>query len=130
MERAPCSDSKIGGMRGWASLASLMAIVVVQPGRLPAESIAVRYREGTGHGFLALRTLEGKILAAGDLTQTVRKNEVVSRLVFRFRDGSIDDDTATFSQERDFRLISDHHVQKGPSFPIQRMFRSMPLPGR
>jgi hypothetical protein len=104
-------------MRGWARLISLVAIVVLQLGALRAEPIPVRYREGTEHGFLAVRTLEGKILAAGDLTQTVRKNDVVSRLVFRFRDGSVDDETATFSQQQDFRLISDHHVQKGPSFP-------------
>ncbi len=104
-------------MREWVRLISLLAIVLLQPGALPAEPIPVRYREGTNHGFLALRTLEGKILAAGDLIQTVRKNVVVSRLVFRFRDGSVDDETATFSQEHDFRLISDHHVQKGPSFP-------------
>ena len=96
---------------------SLLAIVLVQSGGLPAEPIPVRYREGTMHGFLALRTLEGKILAAGDLTQTIRKNEVMSRLVFRFKDGSIDDETTIFSQQQDFRLISDHHVQKGPSFP-------------
>jgi hypothetical protein len=104
-------------MRGWARLLSLLAIVFFQPGGLPAEPIPVRYREGTMHGFLALRTLEGKILAAGDLTQTIRKNNVVSRLVFRFKDGSVDDETATFSQQQDFHLIRDHHVQKGPSFP-------------
>jgi hypothetical protein len=104
-------------MREWVRLISLLAIVLLQPGALPAEPIPVRYREGTNHGFLAVRTLEGKILAAGDLTQTVRKNVVVSRLVFRFRDGSVDDETATFSQEHDLQLISDHHVQRGPSFP-------------
>ena len=98
-------------------LISLLVTVLLQPGALPAEPIPVRYREGTNHGFLALRTLEGKILAAGDLTQTVRRNVVASRLVFRFRDGSVDDETATFSQEHNFQLISDHHVQKGPSFP-------------
>jgi hypothetical protein len=84
---------------------------------LAAEPVAVRFREGSIHGFLALRTLEGKILAAGDLTQTVRGNQVVSRLVFRFKDGSLDDETAVFSQQHDFRLIRYHHIQKGPSFP-------------
>src|SRR5438270_1336680 len=103
-------------MRGCARL-SLLAIVLLQPGALPAEPIPVRYLEGTIHGFLAVRTLDGKILGAGDLTQTVRKNDVVSRLVFRFKDGSVDDETATFTQNHDFRLIKDHHVQKGPSFP-------------
>src|SRR5438067_6299317 len=104
-------------MREWVRLISLLAIVLLQPGALPAEPIPVRYREGTIHGFLAVRTLEGKILATGDLTQTVRKNVVVSRLVFRFRDGSVDDETATFTQENEFHLISDHVVQKVPSFP-------------
>lgn len=95
----------------------VLAVVLLQPGHLPAESIPVRYREGSVHGFLALRTLEGKILAAGDLTQTVRGNQVVSRLIFHFKDGSVDDESAVFSQQHDFQLISDHHIQKGPSFP-------------
>jgi hypothetical protein len=100
-----------------ASLMKLGAVVLLQPGALLAEPVPVRYREGTVHGFLALRTLEGKILAAGDLIQTVRGNRVVSRLAFRFKDGSVDDETAVFSQEHNFRLVSDHHIQKGPSFP-------------
>src|SRR5689334_6135690 len=104
-------------MRIWARLISIVVISGLQSGVLPAEPIPVRYREGTEHGFLAVRTLEGKILASGDLSQTLKKNEVVSHLVFHFRDGSIDDETATFSQGREFRLIRDHHVQKGPSFP-------------
>jgi hypothetical protein len=42
---------------------------------------------------------------------------VESRLVFRFKDGSVDDEATTFTQGRNFRLIRDHHIQKGPSFP-------------
>jgi hypothetical protein len=56
-------------------------------------------------------------LQQGDLTQTVHGNRLVSRLVFRFNDGSIDDETAVFSQQGHFRLITDRHIQKGPSFP-------------
>ncbi len=40
----------------------------------------------------------------------------MSRLVFRFKDGSVDDETAVFTQRDCFRLISDHHIQKGPAF--------------
>src|SRR5436190_22940336 len=105
------------GMRRCARPIGLLAISLLQLGVLPAEPIPVRYPEGTNHGFLAVRTLDGKILAAGDLIQTVRKNEVVSRLIFRFKDGSVDDETATFSQQQNFRLLRDQHVQKGPSFP-------------
>jgi hypothetical protein len=43
---------------------------------------------------------------------------VTSRLVFRFRDGSIQDETTVFSQRRSFRLLSDHLVQRGPTFPL------------
>ncbi len=91
--------------------------MLLPPGHLPAELIAVRYPEGSIHGFLALRTLEGETLASGDLTQVIQGSRVVSRLVFRFRDGSVDDETTVFSQRGQFRLISDHHIQKGPAFP-------------
>jgi len=69
------------------------------------------------HGFLALSTMDGKILAPGDLIQVIRGNQVVSRLVFRFKDGSLDDETAIFTQRGSLRLVSDHHIQKGPAFP-------------
>ena len=51
------------------------------------------------------------------MTQVVHGDRVTSRLVFHFRDGSLDDDTTVFSQRGFFRLISDHHIQRGPSFP-------------
>jgi hypothetical protein len=86
-------------------------------GTLSAEPVAVRYREGTLHGFLVLRTLEGAVIANGDQVQVLRGDQVTSRLVFRFKDGSIDDETAVYSQHGIFRLISYHHIQKGPSFP-------------
>jgi hypothetical protein len=77
----------------------------------------VRHMEGTVHGFLVLRSKEGRVLAVGDLFQVVRGDRVTSRLLFRFKDGSVDDETAVFSQRGNFQLITDHHVQKGPSFP-------------
>jgi hypothetical protein len=95
----------------------LSVAILLQPGRLSAESIPVRYPEGTTHGFLALRSLEGKLLASGDLTEVIHGNQMVAHLVFRFKDGSLDDETTVFSQRGTFRLISNHHIQKGPSFP-------------
>jgi hypothetical protein len=77
----------------------------------------VRHVEGTIHGFLALRSKEGHVLAVGDLFQVVRGDRVTSRLLFRFKDGSVDDETAVFSQRGNFQLITDHHIQKGPAFP-------------
>ena len=82
-----------------------------------AEPVTVLYPEGSAHGYLALRSLDGKLLAAGDLIQTIHGGELTSRLTYRFKDGSIDDDTAVFTQAGQFRLVRDHHVQRGPSFP-------------
>ncbi len=77
----------------------------------------MRYPEGTLHGFLSIRSQEGRIIASGDLIQSVRGDQVNSRLTFHFKDGSTDDETTVFSQRGHLRLISDHHIQKGPSFP-------------
>jgi len=82
----------------------------------PASPIAVRYREGFIHGFLVLSTLDGVVIAAGDLTQVARGNQVTTQLVFHFKDGSRQEETTVFSQGGNFRLISYHLVQKGPSF--------------
>jgi hypothetical protein len=104
--------------RVWsASLAVLVAGgALLQPGAMSAAPVAVRHAEGLVHGFLALRTLAGDTLADGDLIQVARGDRVTSRLVFRFKDGSIHDETAVFSQRRNFRLLTDHLVQKGPAF--------------
>src|SRR5438105_9870596 len=82
-----------------------------------AEPVAVRHTEGLVHGFLTLRDLDGSLLADGDLFQVARGVRVTSRLVFHFKDGSLHDETAVFSQRGRFRLLTDHLVQKGPSFP-------------
>jgi hypothetical protein len=101
-------------LRCWSFIAVL--VCALQPGA-PAERIPVRYIEGTEHGFLALRSKEGRVLAVGDLFQLVRGDRVTSRLLFRFKDGSVDDETTMFSQRGNFQLITDRHIQKGPSFP-------------
>jgi hypothetical protein len=95
----------------------VMLASVVLVANLCADPIPVRHPQGSAHGFVALKTMAGKRIATGDMVQTVHGDRVTSRLIFHFRDGSIDDDTTVFSQRRTFRLISDHHVQRGPSFP-------------
>ena len=48
------------------SLTGLLISATLLPSRaLIAEPVAVRYVEGTVHGFLVLRSMEGKMLAAG-----------------------------------------------------------------
>ena len=67
---------------------------------LRAEPISVRYGQGSSHGFLALRTLDGKTIATGESTQVVNRDKVTARLVFRFKDGSVDDDVTVFTQDK------------------------------
>jgi hypothetical protein len=81
------------------------------------EPIPVKEKQGAMHGFLVLKSTQGKAIAVGDQLNVVERNQVRSRVTFHFRDGSIDDETSVFEQGAVFQLISDHHVQKGPSFP-------------
>lgn len=86
-------------------------------GALAGQTVVVRHAEGLVHGFLILTTLDGTPLADGDLIQTSRGDRVTTRLVFHFKDGSIHDETAVYSQRQRFRLMTNHLVQKGPTFP-------------
>jgi hypothetical protein len=84
---------------------------------LSAEPVAVHHPEGLVHGFLSLRSPEGRLLASGDLLQNIHAGRITSRLVFHFKDGSLSDETAVFTQQGDFQLLSDHTIHKGPAFP-------------
>ena len=52
---------------------------------LTAEQVRVRHMEGLMHGFLALRTLDGKRLAVGEMTQIAEGDRVTSRLIFALK---------------------------------------------
>jgi hypothetical protein len=84
---------------------------------LLAEPVEVRRSEGVLHGFLVLRTLDGERLADGDLIQVPSGGRVTTRLTFRFKDGSVHEESAVYTQRRHFRLLSARLVQKGPTFP-------------
>jgi hypothetical protein len=97
-------------------LLALATIVLLWTAAPFAEPVVVRHSEGLVHGFLSLRSPEGAVIASGDLTQNTRNGRVTSRLVYHFTDGSLQDETAVFSQRGHFQLISDRLVQKGPAF--------------
>ena len=101
--------------------ALVVCVALVCPRTLPGDPVGVRYTEGLVRGFLVLSTLEGAHLADGDLTQVERGGRVTTRLIFRFTDGSMRDETAVFSQRQHFKLLSHHVVQKGPSFKPQQL---------
>jgi hypothetical protein len=102
------------GLRCWLTVVALVCAFEFNAG---GEPVKVHNPEGTLHGFLSLTSADGQVLADGDLVQIVHRDRVTARLLFHFKDASIDDETAVFTQRGVFRLISDHHVQKGRYFP-------------
>ncbi len=102
--------------RAMAGLLILMTALLWQR-PLAASPVPVRFAEGSLHGFLTLSTPAGVLIASGDLLQIVRDGEVRSRLVFHFKDGSVHDETAVFTQRNVFTMQRYHLVQRGPVFP-------------
>ncbi|MFZ0301894.1 MAG: hypothetical protein WAL75_04385 [Terracidiphilus sp.] len=101
-------------LRSWALIAILACV------RLPAahaDPTPVRHVQGTIHGFLELRAGDGRVVASGDVLQVPHGDRVTTQTFFKFKDGSTDDETTVYSQHHIFQLITDHHIQKGPSFP-------------
>src|SRR5882757_10278264 len=102
--------ANLGRFRFWLLAALLTHTAPFEPILLSADQVPVRHVEGLMHGFLALRSLDGKRLADGEMTQIAEGDRVTSRLIFRFKDGSVYDDTTVFSQRGAFRVLSDHLV--------------------
>lgn len=94
----------------------LPLVCALKPNAL-ADPVPVRQAGGAIHGLIEMRSEDGRLVASGDITRVVRGDRITSRVVFHFRDGSIDDERTVFSQRRTLLLITDHHIQKGPSFP-------------
>ena len=67
-------------------------------------------------GFLAVRSASGAIIGHGDYSEAAVGDRVTTRLTLNFRDGSLDDETAVFTQHGTFQFVSDHHIQRGPFF--------------
>jgi|SRR5215831_4881156 len=105
------------------TLVSLLlgCLVLIPATKASAQPVRVRHLEGLTHGFLLLRDLDGNILAHGELDQVVNgKNGLVTTdMRFRFKDGSFYEEVTKFTQRRQFRLLTDKVVQKGPAFKQQ-----------
>jgi hypothetical protein len=94
------------------------ALAVMAVATAHASPVSVRFQEGVTRGFPVLRSVvDNETLAQGDLVQVARGDRVTSRLLFRFKDGSIHDETVVFLQRDVFTLLSYRLIQKGPSFP-------------
>jgi hypothetical protein len=95
-----------------------LSMILICTALIPAAAapVAVRHTEGLVHGFLVMSSMDGSPLAQGDLIQVAANNQVINHLVFRFKDGSVRDETAVYSQHGTFRLLSYRLTQKGPAF--------------
>jgi hypothetical protein len=83
-----------------------------------AAPVTPRFPEGGTHAFLVLRAAaDGRALAHGEVVAVPRGNRVHSRLVWRFRDGSFQDESTVFELRPALRLWSFKQVQRGPAFP-------------
>jgi hypothetical protein len=78
--------------------------------------VLVTHTEGIVHGFLLVRSAEGEPIADGDLSQIAHGERVTERMILRFKDGSLQDETTVYSQHGRFVLLSDHLIQRGPQF--------------
>jgi hypothetical protein len=94
----------------------ILVTMLLGPRPLPAAAVPVRFVEGATHGFLVLRTVDGALIASGDLLQVGRSGGVESRTVFHFKDGSLFEETVVFTQQHVFTMQSYRLVQRGPTF--------------
>lgn len=94
----------------------VLLILGTGPGTLMAAPIPVRFAEGVAHGFLLLRSLDGAPVATGDLLQIIRGGKVEKRMVFQFKDGSVLEESAVFTQQGVYTMQSYRLLQRGPIF--------------
>ena len=93
------------------------SLIVITMTAAAADPVTVRFPEGETHGFLILRSLQGQALAYGELTGLAHGDRMESRLTWRFRDGSLQDEFVTYLQRPVLKLLSYKQIQRGPSFP-------------
>jgi hypothetical protein len=70
------------GRRGPMSIFLGAVITSAIAATLHGELIPVRHPQGSAHGFLVLKTIEGTPIATGDVTQVIHGDRVTSRVTF------------------------------------------------
>jgi len=96
------------------TLATLLVLSAI--GRVAAAPVSVRYAEGVAHGFLTLRTVDGVLIANGDLLQVAQDSAVEKRMVFHFKDGSSFEEKTVFTEQQVYALRGYSLTQRGPAF--------------
>lgn len=90
--------------------------ILLQTGTISADQVTVHYPEGTSHGRFVVRSLNGKEIGKGDLTETLDGHRVSAKLTLNFNNGSLYEETTRFTQDGVFRVVDYHLLQSGPSF--------------
>jgi hypothetical protein len=105
-------------MAGGIGKAAILGLMILGAaiGTLVAAPVRVRFVEGSFRGFLSLRSVEGALVAEGDLLQVARGEELQKRMVFRFKDGSILEESVVYTQQIVYTLQSYRLLQQGAAF--------------
>jgi hypothetical protein len=116
---APCTTRPCGASLIITGLMALGCALTLIAAFVSAEAqpVSGRLAEGATRGFLAMRSSENRTIAHGELLSRARGDRVDSRLSWRFRDGSTQDEATTYVQRPVLKLLSYKQVQRGPSFP-------------
>jgi len=88
----------------------------------PAQQFAVRHTQGSYRRSMVARSEDGKVIARCGFTEVAQGDDVTMHLDYQFQDGSVDEETTTFSQRGVFRLVRYYHVEKGPFFEFPSDF--------
>jgi hypothetical protein len=107
----------VEGMRIGAVIVAAGLWAAVSQTAAPDAVMQVRHPQGALHGFLSVRTLQDAPVADGSVTQEVSGDRITNETTYRFRDGSRQVETVVYTQRGQFRVLSDHLVQQGPTFP-------------
>jgi hypothetical protein len=93
-----------------------LILTILQTGTALADRVAVHYPERGAHGLFVVRSLNGKEIGKGDLTETLDGRRVRAKLTLNFNDGSLYEETTRFTQDGVFHVLDYHLSQRGPSF--------------
>jgi hypothetical protein len=115
--------------------AVLSAVTVTMPTRggatdTTAGMVKPRFPEGATRGFLVLRSTDDRPVAYGELVSMPKGDLVQSRLLWRFRDGSVQDEVTVYAQQPGLKLVSYKQIQRGPTFPANVEVSFSRDPGR
>jgi hypothetical protein len=85
-----------------------------------AEQISVTHIQSPMHRFMAARLEDGKIIANGEFTQVVKGDEVTMRMIYRFLDGSIDDEKPVdFTVEADTSIATSRTTDRNGKVHVE-----------